>query len=433
MAKSPLILNTENPVTSSRIKYAHTLAHTTHMNTQSLPTCKRFLTKTQVPSSPVEKAAGPLRRGSPVPPPPAQRRQRRGRGRGGTTRKCNVLSLNHKKNKPGRGKGKRYPPGRGNGDEQKQRAALSLVPSDTRKSGRWSPRDGCRPRGRGKQPVPSAGTPSAARPQRSAPGQAGGGDPRARPGQRGRVSAGRRAGGRTERNRAAPPPLPPVSSSASRPGCLAPRCSDPRWRSAGFGKGVPSLRVFMPLCPEGTPPPEMLFPHSLRPSRRWPRRRPSQGQAAGRATWWPAEPGRRARAGRQPPAAPGAQPRPPASAAPGVGGRRKRGTMRRQPSWLAPVLGLTPAVPQPKSGEGKTAGNITWTEAESPAGRGKSRPVRTENQFGFLQLNSRGAGVKARLYPAMDGFAAPAHHTCFTATLLLLLLLSSNRHQNSAK
>lgn len=148
------------------------------------------------------------------------------------------------------------------------------------------------------------GTPSAARPQRSAPGQAGSGDPRALPGQLGAE------GGR--RNRAAP--LPPVPL----------RCPDPRWRSGGFGKGLPPLRVSMPLCPEGTPRPETLFPHSLRSSRRWPRRRPSQGQAAGRETWRPAEPCPAPQAGRQPPAAGGAQPGPPASAAPGVGGRRKR-------------------------------------------------------------------------------------------------------------
>lgn len=428
MAKSPLVLNTENPVTSSRIKYAHTLAHTTHMNTQSLPTCKRFLTKTQVPSSPVEKAAGPLRRGFPVPPPPAQRRPRRGRGRGGTTRKCNVLSLNHKKNKPGRGKGKRHPPGRGNGDEQKQRAALSLVPSDTRKSGRWSPRDGCRPRGRGKQPVPSAGTPSAARPQRSAPGQAGGGDPRARPGQRG-AEGGRRNRAEPSGSSAAAARAPlGVPAGLPCPALLGPSLEERRFREgsaiptcfhAALSGGDAATRDVVSSQPPAKPP--------LAPPPALTRAGGRQSDLAAGRAWSPSP------AGRQPPAAPGAQPGPPASAAPGVGGRRKRGTMRRQPSWLAPVLGLTPAVPQPKSGEGKTAGNITWTEAESPAGRGKSRPVRTENQFGFLQLNSRGAGAKSRLYPAMDGFAAPAHHTCFTATLLLLLLLSSNRHQNSAK
>lgn len=67
MAKSSLVLNTENPVTSSRIKYAHTPAQT-HMHTQGLPTWKRFLTKTQVPATPVEKAAGLPRPGLPHAP-----------------------------------------------------------------------------------------------------------------------------------------------------------------------------------------------------------------------------------------------------------------------------------------------------------------------------------------------------------------------------
>lgn len=94
------------------------------------------------------------------------------------------------------------------------------------------------------------------------------------------------------------------------------------------------------------------------------------------------------------------------------------------------LLSSSPGKTQPKSGEGKTAGNITWTEAESPAGRVKSHPPSArKNQFGLLQLNSRGAGVKARLS------AAPSHRIRFTATLLLLLLLllSSKRQENSAK
>lgn len=228
----------------------------------------------------------------------------------------------------GEGKGKGHPSGRGSGQEQKQRAALSSLPSDTGKSGRRSPRG--RPGGRGTQVAPSAGTPSTAHPQRSAPGQAGSGAPRALP--------ARGSGGR---GRAAEP-----TDSSARPGRAAspPRCPDPRWRNGGFGKGLPSLCVFMPLCPEGTPPPETLFPPSLRSSRRWPRRRPSLGQEVGIASWRPAEPCRPPQAGRQPPATRGAHPGP-VSAAPGVGGRRKRGTMRRQPSRLAPVLGLTPAPP----------------------------------------------------------------------------------------
>lgn len=47
--------------------------------------------------------------------------------------------------------------------------------------------------------------------------------------------------------------------------------------------------------------------------------------------------------GLAPPAARGAQPGAPISAATRVGGRRKRGTMRWQPARLQPASGLTPA------------------------------------------------------------------------------------------
>lgn len=64
MANSPLGLNTENPVTSSRIKYTHRQTRTQ----RGFPTWKRFQTKTQDPAPPAERAAGRPRRGSPVPP-----------------------------------------------------------------------------------------------------------------------------------------------------------------------------------------------------------------------------------------------------------------------------------------------------------------------------------------------------------------------------
>lgn len=162
---------------------------------------------------------------------------------------------------------------------------------------------------------------------------------------------------------------------------MPPRCPEPRWRSGVFGKGLPSLRVFMPLCPEGTPPPEM-FSHSLRPSRRWPRRRASQGQAVGRALS-PTRGG---------PAAPGCWRG--AARAPRFrrteSGREAQGGNNATAAVAAcSCLGHTPAAPVAPSGravEGKTAGNITWTEAASPAGRGKCRTVRTENQFGFFVI-----------------------------------------------
>nr|XP_014127383.1 uncharacterized protein LOC106629801 [Zonotrichia albicollis] len=237
MAKSPLVLNTENPVTSSRIKYAHTPAHT-HMNTQGLPTWKRFLTKTQVPALPGEKAAGPPRRGFPVPRRPAERRPRRGRGRGGTTRKRNVLSLNHKKNKPGRGRGRARDIPQGEETERNKNNGQPCPRSlrTLEKVAAGAPATAAGPEAEGSRlprpPVPRA------RHARSAP-------PRGRGERRPPSAAGAaRGGGRaaeprgTGRNRAAPLPLPPVPLSASRPGCLAPALPGLSLEERGFREGT---------------------------------------------------------------------------------------------------------------------------------------------------------------------------------------------------
>lgn len=250
------------------------------------------------------------------------------------------------------------------------------------------------------------GTPSAARPQRSAPGQAGSGDPRALPGQRG-----------AEGERLLCRPCPRaggagVSVRDYHP-CVFPCCSV--WRGPHGQK-----RCYLTASGQAAAGPAAGPRRGRRPAER----------PGGRQSRLP----HRRRAG-SPRLLAGRSPGPPLPPrrewAGGASGNNATAAVA-----ACSCLGAYPSSPaktQPKSGESKTAGNITWTEAESPAGRGKSHPVGTEKQFVFLQLNSREAGVKARLYPATDGSAAPSHRICFTVTLLLLLLLSSNRHENSAK
>ncbi|XP_039563058.1 translation initiation factor IF-2-like [Passer montanus] len=260
----------------------------------------------------------------------------------------------------GEGKGKRHPP-----RERKRRGTKTTGSAVSRPFGhsKKCPPEPPRRLPAGRQweaacPVrrhPERGTPAALRPgaggQRRPPSAAG--------------SAGRRAGGGASASTSA---SSAAAARAPRPGRAAspPRCPDPRWSSGGFGKGLPSLRVST-----RTPPPER-FPHSLRSSRRWPRRRPSQGQAVSRAIGGRqspvAHPRRAGSPGRS-----GGSARAPRFRRTGSGREAQAGNNATAAFAACSCLGAYPSSPgntQPKSGEGKTAGNITWTEAESPAGRG---------------------------------------------------------------
>lgn len=370
MAKSPLVLNTENPITSSRIKYAHTSAHT-HKHTR-LTHVETLSNQNTSPRIAGGKGGGTPAPGLPRAPSAREAGTAAGAGAPWDDPKMQrfIFKPQEKQAGAGEGKSKRHPSGRGNGEEEKQRAALSALPSDTRKSDRRSPHGCCRPGGSGRQPAPSAGTP-APRPRhaRSAPSR---GRRAAETPERCRGSAGPRAGGGTERLL-----------------CRCPSCPGAARTLAG-GAGV-SGRDCHPC----------VFP--CRSLRRGPRGQKrcfltASGQAA-------AGPGAGPRRGRRPAERPGGGqsrvphrrraggPRVPAGRSPGpplpphrewAGGAS--GNNATAAVAACSCLGAYPSSPgktQQKGGEGKTAGNITWTEAESPAGRGKSHPGGTEKQFVF--------------------------------------------------
>lgn len=315
MANSPLGLNTENPVTSSRIKYTHTY--------RGFPTWKRFQTKTQDPASPAERAAGPPRRGCPAPPSPGAAGTRGG-GEVGQPENAPVLSLNHKKNKPGRGRG------RAGGIPQGEETARNknngqLCPGSPRTPGKAAAgREAACPILR----FPEGRTPAAPRPEK--------GRQRRPPSAAGAERGPGVAGGTDLRRRLClrvPAELPhdPPPRAAQTPAL-------PAETGVSARGSLPSPPVLMPLWPEGLPAATKLLSSQA-----------SGGAAAGpgsspgpprrgRATRRPAKPSLPSSRPALPPASPrwagippaagGAQPGPPIPAATEVGGRRKRGTMR---------------------------------------------------------------------------------------------------------
>ena len=158
MANSPLGLNTENPVTSSRIKYtrararAHTHTHThthTETHTEASPRGNAFKPKHKTPHRRRKGRRDPRAGAFLRLRPRAQRGPAPGAGARWDNPKTHrfVFKPQEKQAGAGEGKGRRDPSGRGNGEERKQRAALSSLPSDTGKSGCRSPSGGCRPAG----------------------------------------------------------------------------------------------------------------------------------------------------------------------------------------------------------------------------------------------------------------------------------------------
>lgn len=155
MANSLLGLNTENPVTSSRIKYTHT--------DRGFPTWKRFQTKTQDSASPAERAAGPPRWGFPVPQSPGAEGTR-GRGGGDVGQPENApfcLQTMIKTSRGGGGEGQEGALRKRRG--RKTKTTGSSVPAPLGHRGKRLPKPQWRLPA-GTQPAPSAGTPSAARP-----------------------------------------------------------------------------------------------------------------------------------------------------------------------------------------------------------------------------------------------------------------------------
>lgn len=409
MANSPPGLSTENPVTSSRIKYARAHTHT-HRVAERFPHVETLSNQNTGPRTGGRKGGGTpapglscacvLRRsGDP--------RRGRGRGRGGTARKRTGLSLTHKKNKPGRGRGKARGIPQGEETPRKEN------------NGRLCPRSPRAPRNAAAEapPAAAAGRQAASLPHPPAPRRlhAGGAPPgeRKEEGRKEGREEGRQAGETPERcrrlgqsragGRAAEPTSAAAAAAAacacgSRPSCLGPRAAQTPASPAEAGvsgRGSPqSLRVLMPLWPEAaSPPPENLLPPSL-PGRAGPGSGHSpgphrRGGSAGRPG------GRQSPGAGIPPAARGAQPGPPVSAATGVGGRRKRGTMRWQPCRGLPQ--------QPRQQPGLRAKR----QGLSPGQRQKVRPDGQKVTasppetafFFFLQINSRGAGGESPSVP----------------------------------
>lgn len=334
MAKSPLVLNTENPITSSRIKYAHTSAHThTHTRLTHVETLSNQNTSPRIaggkgggtpapglPRAPSARAAGTAAgAGAPWDDPKMQRF---------------IFKPQEKQAGAGEGKSKRHPSGRGNGEEEKQRAALSALPSDTRKSDRRSPHGCCRPGGSGRQPAPSAGTP-APRPRhaRSAPSR---GRRAAETPERCRGSAGPRAGGGTERLLCRCPSCPRAARTlAGGAGVSGRDCHPCVFPCRSLRRGPRGQkRCFLTASGQaaagsGAGPRRGRRP-AERPGGR--QRDLAAGRAVSRTAGGPAAPGCRRGAARAP-----------RFRRTGSGREAQAGTMRRQPSRLAPVLGLTPA------------------------------------------------------------------------------------------
>lgn len=144
MANSPLRLNTENPVTSSRIKYTHARTHT---HTEASPRGNAFKSKHRTPYRRRDPHAGAFLRLRPL----AQRGPGPEVGRPETALFC-LLAARKKQVGAGEGKARRDPSGRGNGEEQKQSAALSSLPRTVGTVAAEAPW-GCRPGGSLPHPV----------------------------------------------------------------------------------------------------------------------------------------------------------------------------------------------------------------------------------------------------------------------------------------
>lgn len=231
MANSLLGLNTENPVTSSRIKYTHT-------QTEASPRGNVFKPKHKTPHRRRKARRDPRAWAFLCLSPLAQRGPAAGAGARWDNPKTHrfVFKPQEKQAGTGEGKGRREPSGRGNGEGTKTTGRSVRAPLGHR--GKRLPKPQWRLPA-GTQPAPFAGTPSAARPRCCARTRDGRGDPECS--RRLELSGARgRAGG----------PIPSAAAACacgSRPKCLIPpRCPNPRLagRSASFGKGLATI----PAC-----------------------------------------------------------------------------------------------------------------------------------------------------------------------------------------